>query len=739
MSRFKTALQRLQQRTQQCSTGYWIKDVKAEFDATHCFFQPVFARASVPLLLTGHIHTISSKSTGDQRQPNRDYELIDRLRVQARGGQGGNGSVSLWRSSAKGKFTPADGGNGGKGGDVVLRATVNAKSLAHLSRSLNGARGAAGGPQKRHGAVGRAVVVDVPLGTVVYNSNPDDYEQSVTTLNLETGARSSPANNASAAVRLAEAQPSRQQPQYRPRRLHDEQSDSEALPSENLSFRNGLSAGNNRASRPSASDGLSFASPDLSFSPRSVVHSKNSDLSAVSGNFDDRSFTSAASHDSNNNSPVSDDCSKNRSRANPQLIHQGDGVDGLAFATPDLSFSTWSVVTNGDSLTQQDGNGHAQDPRDSIEDGGSDTGVGGILFSSPDLSFSAWDVASPRAASCQAAGQTVDDHESPSRINVNEKEHYNEANRMNKASYHSKDDSKAYFPAAAAGRHGSCRSASSKGGNSTTSLAIGSEQEPPHQLDPPQQPVALGSRAQLDSLPVLADLVEEGQEVVVARGGRGGRGNATYRTRPNTPASKRHESGEPGQTARLVLEMKLLADVGLVGFPNAGKSTLLRGVSRAYPAVASYPFTTLQPQLGTVQFSDGASFTVADIPGLIEGAHANRGLGHAFLRHIQRTRALVFVVDLGGFSFRDAPPMSPIRQLELLRRELRQYDPSLLTIPAVVAANKSDKLLPPAVHAELEHLRSRTDLLVLPVSGKMQQGLSTLCNSLLSMVGSNSQ
>lgn len=293
------------------------------------------------------------------------------------------------------------------------------------------------------------------------------------------------------------------------------------------------------------------------------------------------------------------------------------------------------------------------------------------------------------------------------------------------------DSGSAYFPAAAAGR-------SNVNGTPGRSRQRGKVEDADSSDDrKPQQFQALGSRAQLDSLSVLGDLVQEGQEVVVARGGKGGRGNASYRTRPNTPASKRNEIGGPGQTTRLVLEMKLLADVGLVGFPNAGKSTLLRGVSRAHPAVASYPFTTLRPQLGVVQFSDGKSFTIADIPGLVEGAHANKGLGHAFLRHIQRTRALVFVVDLGGILFKDAPAMSPTCQLTLLRQELKLYDPSLLAIPALVAANKADRLSKEAVDDELQGLRSGTNLLVLPVAGKFQQGLGTLCNNLLALVGGN--
>jgi len=180
--------------------------------------------------------------------------------------------------------------------------------------------------------------------------------------------------------------------------------------------------------------------------------------------------------------------------------------------------------------------------------------------------------------------------------------------------------------------------------------------------------------------------------------------------------------------------MKLLADVGLVGFPNAGKSTLLRGVSRAEPAVASYPFTTLRPQLGAVVFSDGAQLTVADIPGLIEGASANRGLGHAFLRHIQRTRALLFVVDLTGQLFSGKEPLPPTEQLKLLRRELRLYDPSLLRIPAMVVANKTDAISQGAAAEWMDCLRVESHLPVFATSGKAGKGLEALCEAMRKVV-----
>ncbi|SHE86014.1 GTP-binding protein [Desulfofundulus australicus DSM 11792] len=183
---------------------------------------------------------------------------------------------------------------------------------------------------------------------------------------------------------------------------------------------------------------------------------------------------------------------------------------------------------------------------------------------------------------------------------------------------------------------------------------------------------------------VIADLVYPGQEAVVARGGRGGRGNARFATAVNR-APRLAEKGEPGEERWLELELKLLADVGLVGFPNAGKSTLIARVSAARPKIASYPFTTLVPNLGVVRVGEGRSFVMADIPGLIEGAHAGAGLGHHFLRHTQRTRVLVHVLDIAGSEGRD-----PLQDFEIVNRELALYDPDLAARPMVVAANKMD-------------------------------------------------
>jgi GTP-binding protein len=183
---------------------------------------------------------------------------------------------------------------------------------------------------------------------------------------------------------------------------------------------------------------------------------------------------------------------------------------------------------------------------------------------------------------------------------------------------------------------------------------------------------------------LLADLAEEGQRVLVAKGGRGGMGNARFASSTNR-APRKVQPGEAGEEKNLRLELKLLADVGLVGFPNAGKSTLISHVSAARPKIADYPFTTLTPNLGVVGLSNDRSFVVADVPGLIEGAHRGHGLGHQFLRHLERTKVLVHVVDVSGASGR-----SPVEDLDTVRRELELFQPELAAKPQLVAANKID-------------------------------------------------
>jgi GTP-binding protein len=233
--------------------------------------------------------------------------------------------------------------------------------------------------------------------------------------------------------------------------------------------------------------------------------------------------------------------------------------------------------------------------------------------------------------------------------------------------------------------------------------------------DDPDQPLRL-----------VADLADEGQKVLVAKGGRGGLGNARFATSTNR-APRKVQPGEPGEIKDLRLELKLLADVGLVGFPNAGKSTLISRISAARPKIADYPFTTLIPNLGVVRLSDERSFVVADVPGLIEGAHRGLGLGHQFLRHLERTKVLVHLVDVSGASGRD-----PVVDLDTVRRELELFQPTLAAKPQIVAANKIDAL-DPSERDQITALKNRAAALDLPflqVSAATGQGIPDLLEAM---------
>ncbi len=206
----------------------------------------------------------------------------------------------------------------------------------------------------------------------------------------------------------------------------------------------------------------------------------------------------------------------------------------------------------------------------------------------------------------------------------------------------------------------------------------------------------------LESGEIIADLDAREAAAVVARGGRGGRGNSNFAT-STRQAPRYAQPGTPGEARRIRLELRLMADVGLVGFPNVGKSTLIRRVSAARPRVADFPFTTLVPNLGVVRFAEEKSFVLADIPGLIEGAHGGHGLGDRFLRHVSRTSVLIHLVDGGGLSGRD-----PLDDFDVINRELRLFDAELASKPQIVAANKIDLVASPEARAQLcERFRAR--------------------------------
>jgi len=227
----------------------------------------------------------------------------------------------------------------------------------------------------------------------------------------------------------------------------------------------------------------------------------------------------------------------------------------------------------------------------------------------------------------------------------------------------------------------------------------------------------------------IADLTEAGQEFVLCNGGKGGKGNWRYKT-PTKRTPVEHTLGTDGDFGVFYLELRRIADVGLVGFPNAGKSTLIGKLSHAQPKVASYPFTTLQPVVGVAEFDGFKRCTIADIPGLIEGAHLNRGLGHEFLRHITRCHMLLFVIDMAGTDGRD-----PVDDLEVLRMEVKEYDEDLARFPWLVVANKMDSEL---AEENLKRFRQRFPKIeILPISAELELGLDPLREVLCERVAKN--
>ncbi|GGI10514.1 GTPase ObgE [Gottfriedia solisilvae] len=232
-----------------------------------------------------------------------------------------------------------------------------------------------------------------------------------------------------------------------------------------------------------------------------------------------------------------------------------------------------------------------------------------------------------------------------------------------------------------------------------------------------------------DTGELIADLTMDGQTAVIARGGRGGRGNSRFAS-PANPAPEIAENGEPGKERNIQLELKVLADVGLVGFPSVGKSTLLSVVSSARPKIAEYHFTTIVPNLGVVETDDNRSFVMADLPGLIEGAHQGVGLGHQFLRHIERTRVIVHVIDMSGLEGRD-----PYDDYLTINQELKEYNLRLTERPQVVVANKMDI---PQSEENLAKFKEQVgdEVQIFPISAVTKQGLRELLFTVADLVES---
>jgi GTP-binding protein len=236
------------------------------------------------------------------------------------------------------------------------------------------------------------------------------------------------------------------------------------------------------------------------------------------------------------------------------------------------------------------------------------------------------------------------------------------------------------------------------------------------EIDLSAEPEEEEPKPQVQGKELVADLVEHGQQFVLCKGGRGGLGNRNFATaRRQTPRFA--QPGEPGEEGEFFLELRIIAEVGLVGYPNAGKSTLLTAISKARPKVAPYPFTTLHPQIGIVEYEDWHRLTVCDVPGLIEGAHKNVGLGHAFLRHIQRCKILVLLLDMAGTDARN-----PWDDYNQLLNELGLYDPALLEKPRLVVANKMDEAVAEANLRKFKRRVPRTK--VLPMAAAFDEGVA---------------
>ena len=253
-----------------------------------------------------------------------------------------------------------------------------------------------------------------------------------------------------------------------------------------------------------------------------------------------------------------------------------------------------------------------------------------------------------------------------------------------------------------------------QGGGGEQALLIDFDAKPPNEKESTPSPeLSVGENAE-----IITDLTEDGQQFTLCSGGRGGKGNHHFTSSTNQ-APRIAQPGEPGTEGHYLLELQMVADIGLVGYPNAGKSTLLNAISHAKPKIAPYPFTTLHPQIGVVEMDGWERYTVCDIPGIIEGAHNNVGLGHAFLRHIRRCDTLCIILDMAGIDDRN-----PCDDYEKILYELEQYDPALAAKPHLIAANKMDE---DTAEPNLKHLRNRYPKVeILEIMAAIDEGIPQL-------------
>jgi GTP-binding protein len=277
------------------------------------------------------------------------------------------------------------------------------------------------------------------------------------------------------------------------------------------------------------------------------------------------------------------------------------------------------------------------------------------------------------------------------------------------------------------GGHGMGKIMSGRAGaDKIVKVPMGTVVWPAKEEKPPTSNAQRRTSSSEQSVIPVTDLARDGQEFVLCRGGAGGKGNVHFKSSRNR-APRQYTDGEEGEQGHFLLELRTIADAGLVGYPNAGKSTLLRKISAARPKVAAYPFTTLHPIVGVIEFPGYRRATVADIPGLIEGAHRGVGLGHEFLRHITRCRVLIFVVDVAGSEGRN-----PVEDLQNLRREIDLYDPTLSSRAWFVVANKMDL---PGANENLKALQGKfPKLQILPTSAAKGEGIDDLKQALATRI-----